>query len=73
LKKVKTSIKIYIFVKLNKAYHRLVLALTRLDRLSMKPEEAFKSLELKFTSGNKIPVTRATILIEEWMAIKKLE
>ena len=36
----------------------------------MRPEEAFESLELKFTSGNEVPVTRATILIEEWLAIK---
>lgn len=33
-------------------------------------EEAKKSLTLKFTSGNDIDVTRATITDEEWEAIQ---
>ena len=37
----------------------------------MKTEEALKSLELKFSSGNKIPVTQATITVEEYEAIRK--
>lgn len=43
----------------------------------MSPEEAIRSLALKFSSGNPIPVGRATILREEWKAlseyIKQLE
>jgi len=37
----------------------------------MNAEEAWESLRLKFTSANKYPVTRATILREEYEAIKK--
>ena len=36
----------------------------------MKPSEAYESLKLKFTSSNKIPITRATIIREEWDAIQ---
>lgn len=35
-------------------------------------EKVYEDIELKFTSGNKIPVTRATITIEEWSIIKKM-
>jgi hypothetical protein len=35
----------------------------------MKWEEAMKSLQLKFTSGNDIPVTRASITREEFEAL----
>jgi hypothetical protein len=38
----------------------------------MKLEDAFKSLSLKFSSGNNIPVERATILREEWDAIRSI-
>jgi len=34
--------------------------------------EAFSSLTSKFTSGNKIPVERATILRDEWEALKRI-
>jgi len=37
----------------------------------MEIKKAIKSLDLKFTSGNDIPVTRATILIDEWEALKE--
>lgn len=33
-------------------------------------KEAYETLELKFTSGNPIPVERSTILDKEWKAIK---
>jgi len=33
-------------------------------------DEAMKSLELKFSSGNNIPVERATIIDKEWQSIK---
>lgn len=33
-------------------------------------EEAYRDLELKFSSGNAIPVERAIILRTEWEAIK---
>jgi hypothetical protein len=36
----------------------------------MDIKEAIESLTLKFTSGNEIPVDRATILREEWEVIK---
>lgn len=40
----------------------------------MTLKEAYINLKLKFTSGNDIPVERATITREEWEAIKqKLE
>ena len=37
----------------------------------MDYKEAKKSLTLKFTSGNEVPVTRSTITIEEWEAIQE--
>lgn len=33
--------------------------------------KAYETLELKFTSGNSIPVERNTITREEWDAIKE--
>lgn len=33
---------------------------------------AIKSLRLKFKSGNDIPVTQATITLDEWEDIQKL-
>lgn len=33
-------------------------------------DEAYRNLELKFTSGNQISVERATIIDKEWEAIK---
>jgi len=36
----------------------------------MNFKEAFASLVLKFTSGNDMPVERATILNTEWEAIR---
>lgn len=36
----------------------------------MDLEEAVKSLTLKFTSGNTVPVTQATITLKEWEPIK---
>ena len=38
----------------------------------MTAQEAYKSLELKFTSANEIPVSRSTISQEEWNAIKNI-
>lgn len=35
-------------------------------------KKVYKSLELKFKSGNDVPVTRATITLEEWETIKKI-
>ena len=37
----------------------------------MEFKDAIESLNLKFTSGNKIPVERTTIVNEEWQVIKK--
>ena len=36
----------------------------------MEFKEAYETLESKFTSGDDIPVERATIKREEWEAIK---
>jgi len=36
----------------------------------MEFKEAYETLESKFTSGNDIPVERATITREEWEAIR---
>lgn len=38
--------------------------------LFMNIEDVIKSLNLKFTSGNTVPVERATITKEEWLIIK---
>jgi hypothetical protein len=38
----------------------------------MDIKEAVRSLELKFTSGNDIPVGRATVTREEWEAVKEM-
>ncbi len=37
----------------------------------MNFDESMESLNLKFTSGNRISVERATIIDKEWKAIKK--
>lgn len=37
----------------------------------MTIEEVIKNLDMCFTSGNEIPVSRATIKREEWEVIKK--
>jgi hypothetical protein len=34
--------------------------------------EAFESIQLKFTSGNDIPVERAHVLKEEWESIRSI-
>lgn len=41
------------------------------ERKDMEFKDAIESLNLKFTSGNKIPVERTTIVNEEWQVIKK--
>ena len=38
----------------------------------MESKDALKSLELKFTSSNKIPVERAVITRKEWESIHKM-
>lgn len=38
----------------------------------MTGQEAFESIELRFKSGNDVPVTRAQITREEWSAICNL-
>ena len=39
-------------------------------RGNMNFDDAYRELDLKFTSGNRIPVERATITVKEWEAIK---
>ena len=40
-----------------------------LGDIDMNFSDAYESMRLKFSSGNKIPVERATITIDEWDAI----
>jgi hypothetical protein len=37
----------------------------------MKLNDAIQSIEEKFTSGNDVSVTRVTLTLEEWTAIRK--
>ena len=38
----------------------------------MKFDEALKNMNSKFTSGNNVPVERATIVRDEWEALRRI-